>query len=53
MKNDNNNYNTKEMESLKNISTLPTNDVIFHCLFGTKGNEKILYKVEFKRGNLY
>lgn len=41
MKNENNNYNTKEMESLKNISTLPTNDVIFHCLFGTKGNEKI------------
>ncbi len=41
MKNENNIYNTKEMESLKNISTLPTNDVIFHCLFGTKGNEKI------------
>lgn len=41
MNNENNNYNTKEMESLKNISTLPTNDVIFHCLFGTKGNEKI------------
>lgn len=41
MKNENNNYNTKEMESLKKISTLPTNDVIFHCLFGTKGNEKI------------
>ena len=41
MKNENNIYNTKEMESLKSISTLPTNDVIFHCLFGTKGNEKI------------
>jgi len=41
MKNENNIYNTKEMERLKNISTLPTNDVIFHCLFGTKGNEKI------------
>ena len=25
MKNENNFYNTKEMESLKNISTLPTN----------------------------
>ena len=37
MKKENNIYNTKEMESLKNISTLPTNDVIFHCLFGTKG----------------
>ena len=41
MENKNNNHNTKEMESLKSISILPTNDVIFHCLFGTKGNEKI------------
>ncbi len=41
MKNKNNIYNTKDMDSLKNISTLPTNDIIFHCLFGTKGNEKI------------
>ena len=30
MENKNNNHNTKEMESLKSISTLPTNDVIFH-----------------------
>jgi len=46
MKNNNNIYNTKEIESLKNISTLPTNDVIFHCLFGTKGNEKITAQPE-------
>lgn len=33
--------NDKEMEKLKEKSLLPTNDVIFHCLFGEVGNEKI------------
>lgn len=30
-----------ELKKLTANSLLPTNDVIFHCLFGTVGNEKI------------
>ena len=33
--------NNLEMEQLVEKSLLPTNDVIFHCLFGQVGSEQI------------
>ncbi|MBR2745009.1 MAG: Rpn family recombination-promoting nuclease/putative transposase [Clostridia bacterium] len=38
-----NNFNLNDggMEEIVEKSLLPTNDVIFHCLFGTVGNENI------------
>lgn len=32
--------NEINMENIKETSLLPTNDIIFHCLFGSIGNEK-------------